>query len=187
MLRCSLLGHQAGTGPNSGMTAYPRKALRRRVAARTNLMGAKQQISIYWLTLIWIFILKIAIKDIYFELCLHSFSTNWLTTKVTKIRPPSLTKVMQICILKIKYVMLGSRWLDTLSPSINRYNDRKTDWMCMMKPFKWTTNSGRHIWACPSVHPDLAASMASFRGLAKQSKNWQNCVSLCLPGYMGLG
>ena len=40
--------------------------------------------------------------------------------------------------------------------------------------------------ACPSIHPDLAASMAYFFSLEKQSKSGQNCASPCLPRYVGL-
>ena len=51
----------------------------------------------------------------------------------------------------------------------------------------WSAPSFILIRACPSVHPDLTASMASFWGFSRQSKNGQSCVSPCAPGFNGLG
>ena len=38
------------------------------------------------------------------------------------------------------------------------------------------------LWACPSIHPDLAASMASFGGFAKLSKTGKTVYLHVYPG-----
>ena len=37
----------------------------------------------------------------------------------------------------------------------------------------------KYIWACSSIHLDLAAIIALFWGLEKQSNSGQNCISPC--------